>query len=265
MTLQGKLTHLIRLPLLAALCGLLAGCAVSQGGLASRLPAEHTARPIALEGDGFRLAAAERPGDGESVVVFIEGDGRPWVSGGRRVSDDPTPRHTPMLQRFLEAPPPALYLGRPCYFGMGPEALCHPALWTFSRYSTRVVAAMHAGLRGWLDRQPGQRQVTLIGHSGGGVLALLLSESVPEVKRVIAYATPVDITRWSRLHGFTPLFDSVNPAERAAWRHDVRRVLVFGEQDRQVPPSAFSEAAERLLGAEVVVIPGADHSMGSDP
>lgn len=260
-----SLHALLRLTLLASLVGALAGCAVSSGGLAARLPAAPTAGVITLEGQGFRLAAAERPGDGESLTVFIEGDGRPWIDGGRRVSDDPTPRRTPMLQRFLEAPAPALYLGRPCYFGMGPEALCHPALWTFSRYSARVVAAMTSGLLAWLDRRPGQPQVTLIGHSGGGVLALLLAERLPQANRVIAYATPVDIDRWSRLHGFTPLFDSLNPAEKNTWRSDVQRSLIFGGEDRQVPPAAFVDAAERIPGAVVIVVPGGDHSLEGWP
>jgi len=245
--------------LLICMAVMLTGCATSTGGLATRLPAGHAASVISLNGNGFQLAAAVRPGEGESNTVFIEGDGRPWISGGRRVSDDPTPRHTPMLQQFLDAPPPALYLGRPCYFGMGPEALCHPALWTFSRYSPRVLEAMGAGLRTWLDRQPGQKRVTLIGHSGGGVLALLLAERVPEVNRVIVYAGPVDIERWSKLHGFTPLFDSLNPAGQATWRTDVQRTLIFGEQDRQVPPAAFVDAAERIPGANVVTLPGDGH------
>lgn len=118
---------------------------------------------------------------------------------------------------------------------------------------------MGAGLRTWLDRQPGQKRVTLIGHSGGGVLALLLAERVPEVNRVIVYAGPVDIERWSKLHGFTPLFDSLNPAGQATWRTDVQRTLIFGEQDRQVPPAAFVDAAERIPGANVVTLPGDGH------
>ncbi|NAW34694.1 alpha/beta fold hydrolase [Halomonas alimentaria] len=254
--------RVMRLCIVTGLCSLLVGCVASSGGVASRLPEGHAAGIISLSGAGFQLAAAERLGNGHSVTVFIEGDGRPWISGGRRVSDDPTPRHTPMLRRFLAVSPPALYLGRPCYFGMGPEVACHPALWTFSRYSERVVEAMTSGLRNWLNRQPGVNQVTLIGHSGGGVLALLMAEVVPEVNRVITYAAPIDIDRWSRLHGFTPLFDSLNPSGREAWRHEVRRTLIFGEDDREVPPAVFVEYARRIPGAEIIVVPGANHSFG---
>ncbi|MGO1534975.1 MULTISPECIES: alpha/beta fold hydrolase [unclassified Halomonas] len=260
MTLCSRLvSRVVRLAQSVFLVGMLTGCAVSSGGLASRLPAGHAAGVVSLNGNGFQLAAAERPGDGERVRVLIEGDGRPWLAGGKRVSDDPTPRDTPMLRQFLEGPSPALYLGRPCYFGMGPARQCHPTLWTFSRYSPRVVAALAEGLRTWLDRHPNATNVTLMGHSGGGVLALLVAEEVTAVDRVVAYAAPIDIALWSELHGFTPLFDSLNPAEINNWRADVSRLLIFGGQDQQVPAAAFTPAAHKIPGAHLTIMPAANH------
>lgn len=87
--------------LLICMAVMLTGCATSTGGLATRLPAGHAASVISLNGNGFQLAAAVRPGEGESNTVFIEGDGRPWISGGRRVSDDPTPGTRPCCSSFL--------------------------------------------------------------------------------------------------------------------------------------------------------------------
>lgn len=249
---------------------LLAGCASPYGDLSSRLPKDTPARILALEAQGFTLAAAEHSdthtpkAEGGRVTILIEGDGRPWVAGGRRISDNPTPHHTPMLEAFLDTSPPALYLGRPCYFGMGPAEQCSAALWTFSRYSHRVVDAMVEAARRWLASQPPDTGVTLMGHSGGGVLALLIGERLRAVDRVITYAAPVDIRRWSELHGFTPLFDSINPADINTWRSDVSRLLIFGEQDAEVPPGVFTPTARRIPGARLVIVPEADHLPPAD-
>lgn len=244
---------------LLALSMMLSGC-VTTGGLPARLPHGDDTKFMVLAGNSFEIAAAERMAEGERVTVFIEGDGRPWIAGGRQVSQDPTPRRTPMLQQFLEAPAPALYLGRPCYFGMGPEEECHPALWTFSRYSPRVLGAMEAAIMRWQDMRGADQPITLIGHSGGGVLALLLAERMSGVDRVITYGAPVDIDHWSDMHGHTPLFDSMNPAEQNEWRNDVKRTLVFGEHDRQVPPQEFADILARIPGAKVIILPGVGHN-----
>lgn len=244
---------------------LLAGCASSSGGLASRVPENTGVKLMTLESRGFTLAAAQRLTHsnpamaGESVRIFIEGDGRPWILGGRQISDDPTPRHTPMLEAFLDSPAPSLYLGRPCYFEMGPATHCNPALWTFSRYSNHVINAMTEAAESWLsNRAPGAR-VTLIGHSGGGVLSLLIGERMPAVDHVITYAAPVDINRWSEIHSFTPLFDSINPADINDWRPEVSRLLIFGGQDNQVPPASFTPSASRIPDARISIMSEEGH------
>lgn len=241
---------------------LLVGCTSNKPGL----PISYTpdVNTLQLKGLDFVLAAAERPAKGNRATVFIEGDGQPWIAGGRILADDPTPRNTPMLSRLLHptrsasVTGPMLYLGRPCYFGMGPAERCHPALWSFSRYSTRVVSAMSDGLRMWLKHQGRSMNITLVGHSGGGVLALLIAEEVAEVDSVITYAAPIDVDLWSQLHDFTPLFDSLNPARINTWRPEVQRTLVFGSEDTRVPANLFIKAADGIPSANYEVM-AADH------
>lgn len=236
---------------------MLAGCT----GV-SPLPANGTdalgAKVITLPGGAFPLHALERTGSGTHARVFIEGDGRPWRAGGRIIADDPTPRKTPMLDWMLHTPAPALYLGRPCYFRQtAPD--CHPMLWTYARYSQTVVDSMHSALRHWLEQHPHIEELTLTGHSGGGVLALLLAERIPQVRSVLAIAAPVDIDAWADLHGYGRLFGSTNPASQTQWRTDVTRLLVFGQKDAQVPPDVFAAAASKIPGAQVRIVEGAEH------
>ena len=212
-----------------------------------------------LPGGQFSLYAVERTGVGRHARVFIEGDGRPWLAGGRAISDNPTPRKTPLLDWMMQTPGPALYLGRPCYFEQDSPA-CHPMLWTYSRYSETVLDSMQAALNHWLAHQPDINELTLIGHSGGGVLALLLAERIPQTSSVVAIATPLDIDRWAGLHGYGRLFDSINPAQQTEWRPDVTRQLLFGEKDSQVPAKAFLPAAQKVPEARVHVIENAEHA-----
>lgn len=238
---------------------LLGGCASSVG------PVDVKARTggavsLTLPAGEFRLQAFERPATGEHAYVFIEGDGRPWRAGGRVVATDPTPLNTPLLDWMLQTSGPALYLARPCYFKPEDAGPCSPMLWTYSRYSETVLASMHAALNVWLERHPDIDRLTLVGHSGGGVLAILLGERLPQVHRVIALAAPLDIDIWADLHGYGRLFDSINPAREGLWREDVERDLLFGQKDAQVPPEHFLPVARNIPGARVRVVDGAGHA-----
>ncbi|WP_150276645.1 PGAP1-like alpha/beta domain-containing protein [Halopseudomonas salina] len=237
---------------------LLTGCASTSGGPDAQA-SQSGLNNLVLMGGPFTLQAFDRAGPQSHAHVFIEGDGRPWRAGGRVVSEDPTPKRLLALGWMREVPGPVLYLGRPCYFTTEANPSCDPLLWTYGRYSELVVQSMAAGLQDWLRHRPHITSVTLVGHSGGGVLALLLAEGVPVVNEVVAVSTPVDIDVWTGMHRYTPLFASLNPARQQSWRKGVLRRLYFGQNDRQVPPEAFIRAARDLPGAMVRVVEGADH------
>jgi len=235
------------------------------GGCAS--PAEHAdvaaeragLSTVALVGGGFSLKGFERQVAGRHATVFIEGDGRPWRAGGRVIAEDPTPSRLIALEWMEQTPGPALYLGRPCYFQSAAAQPCDAMLWTYGRYSQEVVQSMAEALEGWLQRRPDISSLTLVGHSGGGVLALLLAERVLRTNEVIALSTPVDIVAWTELHGYTRLFASHNPVHQAGWRAGVQRSFYFGEVDQQVPPSHFVLPAQAVPGAQVTVVKGIGH------
>lgn len=240
---------------------LLTACAstpIHIDNLSASLAGQKNVRVSTLQGGDFELLAIEKTGIASEIYLYLEGDGRPWVSGGRRVSDDPSPRRPYLLPMMLESPGPALYLGRPCYFGLGPERHCHPTLWTFSRYSERVVSAMAEAAERWLASHE-DSTVTLVGHSGGGVLALLMAERLPKVSNVIAMATPVSLSAWAHHHDYTPLFDSTDPMNLQTWRSDVERHFLYGSDDSAVPPERFAPMARTIPGSRVGIVPGQGH------
>ena len=124
----GRVAPWLQLGMLAALaCG---GCAGPERRV-DRI-AEHAGlEPLMLSGLGFRhrAYAADRA-DETLLVIFIDGDGTPWVQGGRRIAADPTPRHPVALELAARTASSVLYLGRPCYFGIA-DRTCSSKYWTF--------------------------------------------------------------------------------------------------------------------------------------
>lgn len=245
--------------LLALLAIFLGGCAGSQ----SRFEALRDSVPLrqgVAEVLGYRLLLLEREAlleQGGEIRVYIEGDGRPWLAGGELIAADPTPRKPLALVLMAQDQRGGLYLGRPCYF-LGAGALpCHPRYWTSHRYSELVVAVMSAALQEWLVRHPRITRVTLVGYSGGGVLAMLIGERVPQVGKVIALAAPLDHERWTRLHGYSALSGSLNVAKQPDWRSGVERWALFGEQDDNVPHALMRPALPP--GTRALVLPGVSH------
>ncbi|MBV2194527.1 MAG: hypothetical protein KUL81_14425 [Azonexus sp.] len=249
---------------LALLALLLNACASSQARFETLRDSVPLRQDVA-QVQGYRLLLLERQAlaeRGADVRVYIEGDGRPWLAGGELIAADPTPRKPLALALMAQDEGGALYLGRPCYFLGAGEAPCHPRDWTSHRYSEQVVAVMSDALSKWLASHPRVSRVSLVGYSGGGVLAMLIGERVPQVRQVIAVAAPLDHAQWTKLHAYSALSGSLNVARQSDWRPGVERWAVFGEQDNNVPYAAMRHALPP--GARVLLLPGVSHECCGD-
>lgn len=212
-----------------------------------------------LPGKPFRHRAfsAGLAGAGDTLHVYVEHDGTPWI-GERYVSQDPTPRTPFALELMARDSGPRLLLGRPCYFEHRDDPGCGPLLWTYERYSPDIVASMVAALRGFLATHAYPR-VVLVGYSGGGTLAWLMARDVPEAVAVITVAANLDIERWAAIHGYTPLAGSLNPATLPPLPSAVAQVNYVGGRDRNVPPIVVASFARGHPGSRVVVVDDFDH------
>jgi hypothetical protein len=234
------------------------GCAQPLSGtkaLDQALFEEHTW----VEGDGFehliyQYGNWKQPGP---VHVYLEGDGLPWVTR-TAIARDPTPRNPLALRLMSRDPAPSLYLGRPCYHGLADSPGCSPWLWTHGRYSEEVARSMAAALQRALGRDS-DREITLIGYSGGGVLAMLIAARVEQVTRVVTVAANLDIDAWTRHHGYSRLRGSLNPATQPPLPSRVRQIHLAGGRDVRVPLGLSQPAAKRQPDADFLVLPEFDH------
>jgi len=170
-----------------------------------------------------------------SMHVYLEGDGRPWIMRFFH-SNDPTPRQPLMLSLMAMDRTPSVYLGRPCYNEQTRSKNCTPAHWTSGRYSAQVVNSMASILATEVERS-GVSEVSLFGHSGGGALALLLAEKIPQVVRIVTLAGNLDTDAWIEHHGYSRLYTSLNPAKRAALSQRVEQFHFMGARDANIPPA----------------------------
>ncbi len=243
--------------LCASLCG--PGCTPAHLGF------ERTARAAGLEqaqvqGLGFQhivFRQPDRPAERGPLHVYLTGDGTPFIRSALPAAD-PTPRHPVVPTLMALDPAPSLLLGRPCYHGLATAPGCNPALWTRARYSDAVVASMAAALAGSV---PPGRALMLIGHSGGGALAVLLARRVSQVVAVVTLAGNLDTDAWTRRRGYSPLAGSLNPVDGPALPGTTLQRHYGGEQDREIPPDLLRAAAARL-GGRLTLLPDTSHNSG---
>lgn len=245
---------------LPALAAALIGCATATQRIDQQAGALGLQREV-VAGDPYRHLLYFKPGAGHSspLHVYIEHDGSPWLDR-TRVSADPTPRNPLMLELMGLDPGPALYLGRPCYFELEIDPPCSPLTWTHHRYAEEIVASMAAALRAFLARHHGYNRLALFGHSGGGTLAVLLAERLPQTVAVVTLAGNLDIERWVDLHHYSRLDGSINPASRPPLREGLAQLHYVGGRDTQVPPEIARSYAANRAGTEVVEIAHFDHT-----
>lgn len=213
----------------------------------------------------FQLTAFRRL-EGEEdglLVVYIEGDGYAWKSANE-LSSDPTPRQPRVLELAVQDPAGnVVYLARPCQYLPDNEiGRCPPVLWSVSRYTEEVIEALDIAIDS-LKREADAERVRLVGVSGGGTLAALVAARRDDVVGLVTVAANLDHELWTGRHGLTPLIDSRNAADVAAFIEDIPQVHFVGARDDNVTRAEVDAYVARMedgSSTQVVVVPAFDHT-----
>ncbi len=245
---------------LACLFATLGSCSRIPPRALEKLAASAAFRRSVVQGTAWRhVVFCNRPrsADGARLHVYIDGDGSPWIAE-RWIARDPTPRNPLMLRLMALDPDRSVYLGRPCYNGLADSPECHPVLWTHGRYSEAVVDSMEQALRRILGGR-GAAEVSFVGYSGGGTLAMLLAERFEETHAVLTVAGNLDVAAWAAYHNYSELSGSLDPARRPPLAPGIRQLHVVGGRDRVVPPKLIGAVVARQPGATMKVYENFDH------
>lgn len=231
----------------------LAGC---QAPWASAVK-ENGYREEIVEGRSFLHRVISRPGadgGGDVLHVYIEGDGRPWTTS-RQVALDPTPKRLLMLELMALDSHPAIYLGRPCYLAVA-DPRCHFVWWTHQRYAREIVSSLNSALDHYAQRFA---SIVLIGHSGGGTLAMLMAATRQDIDTVVTLAGNLDIDRWADLHGYSRLEGSESPVDHPL-PDGIHQHHYVGQLDRNIPPQLITGSVATRANVTVTELGEVDHT-----
>lgn len=243
--------------MLVLLLGLLSACATPT----EQLIQQGDYQRLVLPGIGFNHVVYLKDGKKQSdtLHIYIEGDGSPFVSQGRMVAADPTSPRPLMLELMLKDDTRSAYVGRPCYDGMALENGCDPRFWTHARYSDEVVMSMVAVVEK-LTRQLNAKEIVLLGHSGGGALAVLMAPHIADTKGVVTLAGNLDIESWAKEHAYSPLEGSINPATQDVLPQSIVQHHYLGGDDRTIKQQDVRAFVQRQVAASFYQIDGVDHN-----
>lgn len=191
----------------------------------------------------------------QALHIYLTGDGVPFVSPDR-VALDPTPRKPLVLELMKADPAPSLMLGRPCYHVDRDNPDCRPELWTTHRYAPQVVRSLVSAV----NHMSGDRQVVLIGYSGGGTLAMLMAPKITNVTAVITVAANLDTRAWAAHHGYTPLVGSLNPADTLDQTNNIAQYHFVGGSDDNVPAALTGALEPQLPSASIRIVEEFGHT-----
>lgn len=222
---------------------------------AQELAARHGLSGEVAKGDPFLHQVYRNRAEGHRLHVYLEGDGTPWRTR-HEVAMEPTSKRPLMLQLMLLDPQPALYLGRPCYHRVA-DARCEPRWWTWQRYAPEVVSSLNRVLQHYA---PDYDEIVLIGHSGGGTLAMLLAARRCDVAAVLTLAGNLDPDAWASAHHYTPLQGSLSPAREPPLPDSIWQLHVLGEEDATITRNMIAPVVARQGRARLVMVPGQGHS-----
>lgn len=218
-----------------------------------------TAAPFTL-----RTYEPVTPRQGDTLAVYIEGDGLAWLNPSQP-SADPTPVSPLLLQLALaQREGKAAYLARPCQYAESGAAPCAQRYWTDGRFAPEVIDAMGRALDQLKARQEA-RSLVLVGYSGGGAVAALLTARRSDVVRLVTIAGNLDHRAWTAYHRLTPLDTSLNPADQAQRLAAISQIHWIGGRDTVMPAELARRWPAALLGPRqenLKLVPEASHGQG---
>ena len=218
-----------------------------------------------VNANGFKLLTLRKISNpNEPVRIYIEGDGRAWISR-RRFSDDPTPREPIALYLAAEDPSANVaYIARPGQFPESGSTECEPVYWSTRRFSPEVIDAMSEAING-IKLDVGADRVELVGYSGGAAITVLVAAKRDDVKGLITVAGNLDHEALSAYHKTSPLEGSLNAVDYAVSVKNIPQRHFAGEKDKVVPVfiiRRFAEASGDVYCRSVIVVKRCGHNDG---
>ncbi len=203
-----------------------------------------------VSANSYSLAVWQKISDEKSPVhIYIEGDGHSFNSYGYP-TNDPTPKGTFLREiAFNDPNKNVVYIARPGQFIKSNNQTD----WTTGRFSKQIVEAFSQ----IITEISNNREIVLIGYSGGALLSGLVINQNPNLKigKWITIAGVLNHTKWTQQLDLLPLKDSLD----LDCLPKVNQIHLAGEKDKIVP----LELTKSIVPKEtLIVVPNATHNSG---
>ena len=195
----------------------------------------------------------------KQLVVYIEGDGMAWISRNQ-LSNNPTPVRPVALElASLDKGVNILYIARPCQY-LWPQSMsnCSSDYWNDKRGSEEVISAINQVIS-IIKAREGFLSIKLIGYSGGGGIAAVITDRRDDVEKLITIAGNLNYDLFTKIHKLTPMSGSIDPITIAKLIALTPQIHYVGGEDKIIP-----EQIARSFSDKVVVVKGVTHSSWSD-
>ena len=199
------------------------------------------------------------------MTIYIEGDGRAWIDR-YTVSNNPTPNNPLALKlALLDTSPNVVYLARPCqYVDLGSEKHCSQKTWTSNQFSKKVITAYNNALDE-IIKVFNIKGFHLVGFSGGGAIAALLTENRTDIISLRTVAGNLDHEALTNYHKATFLSGSLNPIKIASSISHIPQRHYSGDEDVVVPTwvaKSFVDANNNSKCVDQKILPNIGHISG---
>ena len=217
---------------------------------------------VRLKTPDFSLYAAYRFTKSSDLLnVYIEGDGRSWVSRNQ-LSSDPTPINPvalrlAIIQSEQSKDDNIAWLARPCqYQANRVDFSCEPKYWSSHRFAQKVVDATNIAIDELMQKS-GTSKVRLIGFSGGAAVAALVAAKRNDIDSLVTIAGNLDHQQVNDYHRVSSLIGSLNPKEVAMQLASIPQVHFVGVNDEVIPgvvADDFIKVQENNCAKKVLVL-----------
>lgn len=144
----------------------------------------------------FNIFTLEKISDPKKTLrIYIEGDGRAYVNK-YQPSLDPTPTSNFLINLMAQDSSPNLvYIARPCQFVESKN--CEEKYWTGERFSPETISAIDEVVSEFANRE-----IEVVGYSGGAMMALQLRQK--NIKNIRTIAGNLDLETFTAIQKISP-------------------------------------------------------------
>ena len=194
--------------------------------------------------------------------VYIEGDGLAWLDS-YTISENPTPVNPVGFKLFFEDKTKCkIYLARPCQYTS--KKNCSFKYWTNKRFAPEIIDT-YIKTFDKIKKRYKNKKFVIIGFSGGGAIAALVSAYRNDIKALITIAGNLNPAFWCKFHKVSQLRGSLNPINYTNKLQNVKQFHFVGGKDKIMPIAIYNSYLQHINNAkkiELIKVNNATHTKG---